>query len=776
MKKIKLGFAPTRRSIFSAPDAIKYRNLTAARLKELGIDMSVATMNAFALEKGLDKTFDQMSQGEQTMLRYQYLMSATADAQGDFSRTSDGYANSMRKLETNVTKLKTSLGKSFIDVVTDATGLLNGFIDLIYPPESQKSVIDRFNDIDIETEQKIADIGKIKAEADSLIDKLLLIGGSTNLDDKETEITNLLSMGSNSQEARNALTALGFSTDQIDKKQEEWLKTCKELVKTIPGLSEIINTETGEVTGGTGALREYVDEWKQAQEKLAYWKAYYAKEDALRETQNNIYGLEITAGGARRAAERAKEEIEKQAKKLGINLDWYEGHYDWTKIKGQPNMLTEEQKAYNKAIDDYYAAESRALTAENNYNNAVKDNASAIQILADEHDYLVGKYGEEEKAVTQVSKAMTTLEKAAEGDADAMQTVTDAVNAAKDALTEMADYAENVRNSVAGAVDSTVNGLEYIGNASARQAKRLEPLEKELKQLQEEGKETGDIELRIADETDVYSTQHAIKNLQSQLEFLQEYKADMEKAREMGFSNDFLAQFADGSVESAEWLHNLTNGASAATEEQIDQINDLYEEVELGKSELTDTLAAQQLSIDQTFMTLQEKAAEAVAKLDMEGAAADNAGKTVNGVVQGLASKLPEVTEQVDAILAQLNRLDGYSINIDFGGFGEINFTTTTGENAEGSARMGLFSVPHDDYLARLHEGERVLSAQEAQQYNSLLYGGYAGFDLDSLGGVMRDNIKAGGNVYLDGKVVGEVVSYRQGKSYKSLQRSGWQS
>lgn len=38
MDKIKIGFAPTRRSIFSAPDAIKYRKLTAERLKELGID------------------------------------------------------------------------------------------------------------------------------------------------------------------------------------------------------------------------------------------------------------------------------------------------------------------------------------------------------------------------------------------------------------------------------------------------------------------------------------------------------------------------------------------------------------------------------------------------------------------------------------------------------------------------------------------------------------------------------------------------------------------
>jgi L-fucose isomerase-like protein len=39
MDKITLGFAPTRRSIFSAPDAVKYRGLTRARLEELGVDL-----------------------------------------------------------------------------------------------------------------------------------------------------------------------------------------------------------------------------------------------------------------------------------------------------------------------------------------------------------------------------------------------------------------------------------------------------------------------------------------------------------------------------------------------------------------------------------------------------------------------------------------------------------------------------------------------------------------------------------------------------------------
>lgn len=50
MAGIKLGFAPTRRSIFSAPDAVKYRGLTAKRLEELGIEfVDITDINAEGL-------------------------------------------------------------------------------------------------------------------------------------------------------------------------------------------------------------------------------------------------------------------------------------------------------------------------------------------------------------------------------------------------------------------------------------------------------------------------------------------------------------------------------------------------------------------------------------------------------------------------------------------------------------------------------------------------------------------------------------------------------
>lgn len=42
MKSVKIGFAPTRRSIFSAPDAVKYANLTRERLKDSALNLLIS--------------------------------------------------------------------------------------------------------------------------------------------------------------------------------------------------------------------------------------------------------------------------------------------------------------------------------------------------------------------------------------------------------------------------------------------------------------------------------------------------------------------------------------------------------------------------------------------------------------------------------------------------------------------------------------------------------------------------------------------------------------
>lgn len=94
-------------------------------LKQLGINMSVANMEAFALAEGIEKPWKKMSQAEQTMLRYQYLIAQTADAQGDFARTSDSMANQQKILELNLTEAKATLGNELIPIMNNIVSIVN---------------------------------------------------------------------------------------------------------------------------------------------------------------------------------------------------------------------------------------------------------------------------------------------------------------------------------------------------------------------------------------------------------------------------------------------------------------------------------------------------------------------------------------------------------------------------------------------------------------------------------------------------------------------------
>lgn len=97
-------------------------------LKQLGINMSVANLEAYALAHGISTSYSKMSQSNQALLRYNYLLSVTSDAQGDFARTSDSWANQTRILKLNFDSLKSSIGQVLINALTPLLKKLNSLI------------------------------------------------------------------------------------------------------------------------------------------------------------------------------------------------------------------------------------------------------------------------------------------------------------------------------------------------------------------------------------------------------------------------------------------------------------------------------------------------------------------------------------------------------------------------------------------------------------------------------------------------------------------------
>ena len=62
-------------------------------LRQYGLDLTEATLQEWAMNNGINANINSMTQLEKTMLRYQYVMANTTDAQGDFLRTQDTWAN-----------------------------------------------------------------------------------------------------------------------------------------------------------------------------------------------------------------------------------------------------------------------------------------------------------------------------------------------------------------------------------------------------------------------------------------------------------------------------------------------------------------------------------------------------------------------------------------------------------------------------------------------------------------------------------------------------------
>lgn len=95
-------------------------------LRQLGINMSIANLEAYALSQGIEKSYASMSQAEQAALRYSYLLSVSADAQGDFARTADSLANASRITSMNVERVGAGIGKELLPAVTRATVAIGG--------------------------------------------------------------------------------------------------------------------------------------------------------------------------------------------------------------------------------------------------------------------------------------------------------------------------------------------------------------------------------------------------------------------------------------------------------------------------------------------------------------------------------------------------------------------------------------------------------------------------------------------------------------------------
>lgn len=217
-------------------------------LKQIGINMSEANLEAYALSQGIDKAWESMTQAEQAGLRYNYMLDAMANASGDFSRTSDEYANQVRLLEENLTNVKEMFGDALIAILTPQlqgiNKLLSDWLD-----EDPLDVIKE------QAEQEIANAEWDHSVASKIIDDI--------------------------EAMQEGMGEAAYGTD-------EWNIALDSLLQVMPELARYIDTTTGRLKVSTDELQKNADAVLEYKRLVATDNAISAYQQAKTDAENAL--------------------------------------------------------------------------------------------------------------------------------------------------------------------------------------------------------------------------------------------------------------------------------------------------------------------------------------------------------------------------------------------------------------------------------------------------------------------------------------------------------
>ena len=127
-------------SFFNATDEEALQALRAGLigsqepLQRFGVNMSVAALNTFAQSRGIKKQVKDMTAAEKTMLRYRFIMARTTKAQGDAEKTSDGFANQVKRLQGNIRNIAVAIGRELLPGAASLLKSLNGLAKTMAGP------------------------------------------------------------------------------------------------------------------------------------------------------------------------------------------------------------------------------------------------------------------------------------------------------------------------------------------------------------------------------------------------------------------------------------------------------------------------------------------------------------------------------------------------------------------------------------------------------------------------------------------------------------------
>lgn len=658
-------------------------------LKALGINMSVANLNAFALEKGMNKAFDKMSQAEQATLRYQYLLEATKDAQGDFARTGDSFSNEMRKLQTNLDRIKTEFGKGLLDVVTPAISLLNNVLsDKSYQYKDAEKIYTERN-------QALFDAQATYAES------MTIVNAMRNMEDESGEAI---------------------------KSTDAWRLAIEELINVMPGLAQYVDLTSDAIIGNTESINQYVDAVNGVSQYAAHENAVNDaaalvdadKQELAKLNAYNQYLQSIidsaesgTIKAERKAAlERAYEYFKSTVPNLAFADTWEE----FTKSSpGNPSQYTQQQNVQKglKREYGYYQltgtaadAWNQLMEAEEAYNNPSAYYIAQQQENQKQIEATTQKLQEDTKAYNDATAAQNDFvesnekakkqydfDKAVEDEKKALE---DLKTALKDVETYRADTLKKAQEAYKG----VASGMGYMVTHTQEEMKKLL-------------------------DTD-YSKENVLSWYGTNADALHAYNDALQQAEAAGVDVGILSGLTTYSRDNDAYLSRLLN----LTPEEIKQLNADYQRARDEENAMAETKTRYTLADDETYQAMLETVQKSLEAFEQKDEIAAYMAENNNSLLAGIDKMRKTLEAEIPGINALLEQL----------GFKQINYKIKNKPwvHDYGGARAG-----YADLFADVAKDKNAFNKDEAKALHAIKARARSGYADMIEDGLMPDDIKA---------------------------------
>ena len=383
------------------------------------------------------------------------------------------------------------------------------------------------------------------------------------------------------------LAALEAQESMTEGEAALYARTVDELRTLMPELNIEIDAQTGFLVGGTDALRENTEAWK---------------ENAL----------------AQALQEKYQEIVSAQADAL---ID-----------------AAEKQLAYNDALAactelELQMAETAAELQRVNNDSTLsyEEKAARIADLTQRMDLLAAQ----QLVATEGMNAQKNALEAAQGKTAEFDEALDHLKETEDALSDSNEDHAASMDVVASHTNDVTAALEALGeeyNTAYNEAR--ESLDKQIGLFEK------------LDGTAKTSIDDLIKTLQGQVSYFDSYADNIKLAMEKGVDEGLVRKLSDGSVESAQILDAIVKGGN----EKILALNTEFAKVEAGKDKFGEIMTELEGDFSARLEELGADLEGTIQDMDLSDDAYTIGQNNIQGLINGAASKTRELIDQYQAM------------------------------------------------------------------------------------------------------------------------------